>query len=201
MKLIAGLGNPGAEYAFTRHNVGWMVVDQLAALLASPGCPSSPSNKFGGEFFLFRGVALLKPHTYMNLSGVSVRQVFDFYKMQCDEVLVVCDDVALPFGKLRIRAKGSAGGHNGLASVLGALGALEVPRLRVGVGGAPCGGEMRNWVLGHFHDEEADAFPELLARCADAVKVWLDEGISRAMNMVNAREKKEAPPAADGAHE
>ena len=188
MKLIAGLGNPGYEYVYTRHNIGWLIVDHMASLKNLP----SPSKKFGGEFWMagtIQGTALLKPHTWMNLSGISVREVFDFYKMNTEDILIICDDVALPFGKLRIRAKGSAGGHNGLASIIGALGTLEIPRLRVGVGNKPDGGNMRNWVLGHFSNIDNDELPVLLDKAAEASLLWAEEGIEKAMNVVNVKNR------------
>jgi PTH1 family peptidyl-tRNA hydrolase len=182
MRLIVGLGNPGFEYVFTRHNIGWLIVDHVVSLKNA----ASPTWKFGGEFWgASKGLALLKPHTWMNLSGKSVREASDFYKMNTEDILIICDDVALPFGKLRIRAKGSAGGHNGLASIIGALGTLEVPRLRVGVGNKPNGGNMRNWVLGHFANEERDELPTLIDKAAEAALIWANEGIEIAMNVTN----------------
>jgi PTH1 family peptidyl-tRNA hydrolase len=190
MKLIVGLGNPGFEYVHTRHNIGWLIIDDIL----SRGNTGIPSRKFGGEFWLSgtsKRLALLKPHTWMNLSGKSVREVFSFYKMNAEDVLVVCDDVALPFGNLRIRAKGSAGGHNGLASILGALGTLEIPRLRVGVGNKPDGGDLRNWVLGHFPDEDKDKILALIDKAAEAALMWAEEGIEKAMNVINIRNRKQ----------
>ncbi|MCL1875166.1 MAG: aminoacyl-tRNA hydrolase [Synergistaceae bacterium] len=187
MKLIVGLGNPGYDYVFTRHNIGWLIVDHIL----SQKNAGAPSKKFGGEFWILgntRGIALLKPHTWMNLSGLSAREAFDFYKINAEDILIVCDDVALPFGKLRIRTKGSAGGHNGLASVIGALGTLEIPRLRVGVGNKPVGGNMRNWVLGHFPEENKDDLPALIDKAAEAALLWAEEGIEKAMNVVNAKQ-------------
>jgi len=186
MKLIVGLGNPGYDYVYTRHNIGWLIIDHIL----SQKNAGAPSRKFAGEFWLIgisQRIALLKPHTWMNLSGKSVREVFDFYKMNAEDILIVCDDVALPFGKLRIRTKGSAGGHNGLASVIGALGTLEIPRLRVGVGSKPTGGNMRNWVLGHFTDENKDEMPALIDKTAEAALLWAEEGIEKAMNIVNVK--------------
>jgi len=186
MKLIVGLGNPGYEYVYTRHNIGWLIVDHISSLENA----SSPLKRFGGEFWLTgttRGIALLKPHTWMNLSGKSVREVFDFYKLDVEDILIICDDVALPFGKLRIRAKGSAGGHNGLASIIGAIGTIEVPRLRVGVGNKPGGGNMRNWVLGQFSDNDENEIPALLDKAAEVAYIWANEGIDKAMNVANVR--------------
>jgi PTH1 family peptidyl-tRNA hydrolase len=187
MRLIVGLGNPGFDYVYTRHNIGWLVVDHI--LTHKNAGPLS--KKFGGEFWMTgsHGIALLKPHTWMNLSGKSVREVFDFYKMSAEDILIVCDDVALPLGKLRIRAKGSAGGHNGLASVIGALGTLEIPRLRVGVGNKPTGGDMINWVLGHFPNEVKDDLPILIDKAAQSALIWAEEGIEKAMNITNVKNR------------
>ena len=190
MKLIVGLGNPGYEYVFTRHNIGWLIVDHIASLKNN----NSPSMKFNGEFWMgtSRGTALLKPHTWMNLSGLSVREAFDFYKLNVEDILIICDDVALPFGKLRIRTKGSAGGHNGLASIICALGTTEVPRLRVGVGSKPGSGNMKNWVLGHFAENDRDELPSLMDKTSEAALIWAEDGIDKAMNVVNVKDKAPA---------
>lgn len=149
--------------------------------------------KFSGEFWLIGGAsfgfALLKPHTWMNLSGQSLREVFNFYKLELDEVLIICDDVAQPFGQMRVRSKGSAGGHNGIASIIGALGSLDVPRLRIGVGQKPKGGDLRNWVLGRFSGSEDEAIPEILDKAAEAAMIWVKDGIDKAMNFANIRIK------------
>lgn len=179
MKLIVGLGNPGEEYAFTRHNMGWISVDHLV-LRNSLG---KPQLKFRGEFWRAAHSILLKPLTFMNLSGESVREAFDFYKMAPEDVLIIYDDLALPYGKLRLRAQGSAGGHNGLASILGALGTLRIPRLRIGLGSAP--GSMVSRVLGHLNAQERDLLPAVLDRVEDAVEAWLSMDIQRAMSHVN----------------
>ena len=182
MKLIAGLGNPGEEYAFTRHNMGWLSVDHLV-LRRGLGVPQL---RFRGEFWKDGGLILLKPLTWMNLSGESVREVFGFYKMEPEDVLIIYDDLALPYGRLRLRARGSAGGHNGLASILGALGTLEVPRLRIGLGGRGGASEsMIGRVLGRLTREEQDALPDILDQVEAAVGAWLDLDIQRAMSRVN----------------
>ena len=129
-------------------------------------------------------VILLKPLTFMNSSGIAVSEAVNFYKIELSDILIVYDDMALPFGKLRLRAQGTAGGHNGLISILGALGDLHVPRLRIGIGHPP--GSMINYVLGHFPPEEHDQLPKVIARAADAVDVWLKHDIQRAMTIVNA---------------
>ena len=134
-------------------------------------------------------VILLKPLTFMNSSGIAVSEAVNFYKIELSDILIVYDDMALPFGKLRLRAQGTAGGHNGLISILGALGDLHVPRLRIGIGHPP--GSMINYVLGHFPPEEHDQLPKVIARAADAVDVWLKHDIQRAMTIVNAEPSEE----------
>ena len=180
MKLIAGLGNPGEQYAFTRHNMGWLCVDFFAANKHL----GSPQEKFHGEFWKDNGVIFLKPLTFMNASGISVSEAVNFYKIELSDVLIIYDDLALPFGKLRMRAQGSAGGHNGLASIIGALGDLHIPRLRIGIGKAP--GSMINYVLGHLEQEEREQLPKILDRVELAVNAWLNEDIQKAMTLVNA---------------
>jgi PTH1 family peptidyl-tRNA hydrolase len=187
VKLVAGLGNPGQEYAYTRHNMGWAVIDHWVRERALGG----PVSKFRGEFWRDRDFVLLKPLTFMNLSGLAVREAFDFYKMELSDVLVVYDDIALPFGQLRLRGKGSAGGHNGLASVVACLGTFSVPRLRVGIGNSVSGNRI-NWVLGHLSDEEMKAFPGIVANAAEGVEAWASLGLERAMSKVNAAPKPDA---------
>jgi PTH1 family peptidyl-tRNA hydrolase len=185
VKLVAGLGNPGQEYVYTRHNMGWAVIDHWVRERSLGG----PVSKFRGEFWRDRDFILLKPLTFMNLSGMAVREVFDFYKLEPSDVLVVCDDVALPFGRLRLRGKGSAGGHNGLASVIACLGTLSVPRLRIGVGNSVSGKRI-DWVLGHLPGEEMKALPDVLADAADAAEAWASLDLERAMSRVNAKDRE-----------
>lgn len=187
MRLIAGLGNPGQEYAFTRHNMGWLAVDHLVLRFDL----GRPQMKFRSEFWRTRDSILLKPLTFMNLSGAAVREAFDFYKLTPADVLVIYDDLALPYGQLRLRATGSAGGHNGLASVLSVLGTLDVPRLRIGLGDAP--GSRVGRVLGHLTRAETDALPTVLDDVERAVDAWLSLDMQRAMSRVNVpRKEKEA---------
>ncbi|MDR2176305.1 MAG: aminoacyl-tRNA hydrolase [Synergistaceae bacterium] len=185
MKLVAGLGNPGQEYVYTRHNMGWAVIDHWVRERSLGG----PVSKFRGEFWRDRDFILLKPLTFMNLSGLAVREAVGFYKLEPSDVLVICDDIALPFGRLRLRGKGSAGGHNGLASVIACLGTLAVPRLRVGVGDSVSGNKI-NWVLGHLPGEEMKALPGLLADAAEGAEAWASLGLERAMSRVNAKDRE-----------
>lgn len=181
MKLIAGLGNPGTEYAFTRHNMGWLCIDHLVVNHNL----GKPSHDFHGELYKWheKNTLLLKPLTYMNSSGISVSEAVNYYKIALDDILIIYDDMALPFGKLRMRAQGSAGGHNGLISILGSLGDIHVPRLRIGIGKAPS--SMINYVLGHFSDDERNEFPGIMDRAEDAVNAWLEGDIQKAMTIVN----------------
>lgn len=183
MKLVVGLGNPGQEYVYTRHNMGWAVVDHIAR---NRGL-GNPVSKFRGEFWRDRDVVFFKPLTYMNLSGMAVREVFGFYKMEPSDVLVVYDDVALPWGQLRLREKGSAGGHNGLASIIACLGTPEVPRLRIGIGNTE--GSRVKWVLGHLSGEEMNELPDILNNAAEGAETWLTLDPERAMSRVNVKRK------------
>lgn len=187
-RLVVGLGNPGFEYALTRHNVGFMVLDELAEALGVSlsvehplGLWSPPALKGTGQ------VVLLKPMTYMNLSGKAVSFLARRMGLAPSQVLVVYDDMSLPFGRLRLRGSGSAGGHRGMASVIGALGTPEVPRLRVGIGSPPPGVDASTYVLSSFSEEEMEALPEVLERACRAVELWLEESLDKAMSLVNGR--------------
>ena len=183
--LITGLGNPGSAYAATRHNIGHEAVRHFAK---RHGLKFSKVSKVSGE--LAQGqvqgtkVVLLLPLTYMNSSGESVRRCFNYFKPQLEKTLVVSDDVALPFGALRLREGGSAGGHNGLKSVEQHLGTQEYPRLRIGVG-RPEGEVLADYVLGQFAPEEKRGLPEVLEKAASVLEVWMAQGIKAAMNSVN----------------
>ena len=184
MKLIVGLGNPGQKYAGTRHNIGFEVVDYLAA---APGCTPFREKfeafvaelKEGGE-----SVLLVKPLTFMNLSGRAVRAVIDFYKLPIDQMLVICDDFNLPLGKLRIRTKGSHGGQNGLRNIQDQLGTNEYARLRIGVG-QPGPGEAVDHVLSKFKPGERKAVEDAIAQAAQAALTWIRHGTEAAMNRFN----------------
>ena len=194
MRVVVGLGNPGKAYEGTRHNVGFAVLDALAD---APGT-SRFQNRFEALVAeLTEGtekVLLVKPQTYMNLSGRSVRQVLDFYRLEPKDLLVVCDDVHLPLGKLRIRAKGSHGGHNGLRDIQAHLGTQEYPRLRIGVGAAEKE-SMVGHVLGRFKPSEQAVIQEALQTALQAVVVWITQGVDVCMNRFNADSKeKESEP-------
>lgn len=184
--LLVCLGNPGDKYENTRHNVGFMVADEVAERQKKP----IQRLKFKAltNILTISGekVLVMKPITYMNLSGEAVRQAADFYKIPPDHVLVVSDDTALPVGRLRIRVKGSAGGHNGLKNIIRHLGTDQFPRLRVGVGEKPHPDyDMADWVLGKFVGEDKKAIETAVKRAADAIECILAEGIDQGMGKFN----------------
>ena len=184
--LLVCLGNPGDKYENTRHNVGFMVADEIAERQKKP----IQKLKFKALTNLFtisgEKVLVMKPITYMNLSGEAVRPAADFYKISPDHILVVSDDTALAVGRLRIRLKGSAGGHNGLKSIIQHLGTDQFPRLRVGVGEKPHPDyDLADWVLGKFQGEDKKAIDAAVKRAADAVECILSEGLDRAMGKFN----------------
>src|SRR5581483_2285775 len=184
MKVVVGLGNPGPKYAGTRHNVGFEVIDYLAA---APGCSTFRERFEALVAELKEGdetVLLVKPLTFMNLSGRSVRAVLDFYKLAVEQVLVVCDDFNLPLGKLRVRAKGSHGGQNGLRNIQEHLGTDAYARLRIGVG-QPDPGEAVDYVLSRFKPGERPVVEEAVATAAQAVLTWVRSGTEACMNRFN----------------
>jgi peptidyl-tRNA hydrolase, PTH1 family len=185
MRVVVGLGNPGSKYRGTRHNVGFAVVDALAE---APGAGRFQS-RFGAEVAeLHEGgekVLLVKPQTFMNLSGRCVRELVDFYQLPLEHLLVVCDDINLPLGKLRFRARGSHGGHNGLRDVQSHLGTTEYSRLRIGVD-APPEDEAVDHVLSRFRPSERPVIEEALATAVQAVAQWWVKGIDHCMNQYNA---------------
>jgi PTH1 family peptidyl-tRNA hydrolase len=161
--------------------MGWLAIDHMVQARSL----GNPVSKFRSEFWRDRDFVLLKPLTWMNLSGMAVREVFDFYKMELSDVLVICDDIALPYGQLRLRGRGSAGGHNGLASVIACLGAIEVPRLRIGVGDTE--GDRISWVLGRLSTEEMTKLPDILDDVVRGAEAWSTLDIERAMSRVNVK--------------
>ncbi|MEM1444726.1 MAG: aminoacyl-tRNA hydrolase [Planctomycetota bacterium] len=189
MKLIVGLGNPGPQYAQTRHNAGFMALDALArrhgltgergkfhALALEGAIPA------GGSL---HRVALLKPITFMNRSGLSVGEARAFFKVEVENILVLVDDVALPTGNLRLRASGSAGGHNGLKDIERVLGTRDYPRLRIGIDRAPGRIPQVDYVLGKFSEAESDALAPALTRSCEVIESWLAEGVVKTMARFN----------------
>lgn len=186
--LVIGLGNPGKEYAETRHNIGWKVIDRCLARHGAEASKRAFESRYafvqraaaGGE-----QVGFVKPETFMNLSGEAARGFADFYKVPVERTLVVCDDLALACGRLRLRAGGGSGGQKGLASVIRHLGTEAFPRLRVGVGPPPAHMDAADWVLGRFGEEERPLIEAATERAADAVRMWLFEGFEKAASVYN----------------
>ncbi len=185
MWLVVGLGNPGREYAATRHNIGFMVLDELARRWSLENWRS----KFGGELAQKNEVVVLKPMEYMNLSGGAVQRAGQFYKIPPKETLIIHDEIDLDFGRLKVKVGGGHGGHNGLRSITENIGA-EFVRVRCGVG-KPIGGKEKTvgYVLGGFSREEQKELPFLVGEAADAVQLILDQGTTAAMNWVNTDQK------------
>jgi len=191
IRLVAGLGNPGSEYAATRHNIGFMVVDQLAAQFGSTWEKSVPQAREDALSAKCGAVLLIKPMSFMNRSGYPLFTVAQFYKIEPQQILIVLDDLALPLGRLRLRARGGPGGHNGLESIIVQFGTEEIPRLRVGIGQAPREGYV-DYVLSRFFDEEKPLVRSTIGRAVDAVKCAIDNGLVSAMNTFNKTETEEA---------
>jgi PTH1 family peptidyl-tRNA hydrolase len=185
MKVIVGLGNPGREYARTRHNIGFMVLEAFKRDLSLP----VDRNRFHAVMTEGRlnseKIVLVAPQTFMNLSGNSVREVRSWFRVETDHMIVVLDDMDLPFGTLRMRGSGSAGGHNGLSSIIEQLGTSNIPRLKIGIG-RPQSAAVGH-VLSRFSADEEAALPDLIARSVDAIKLWISQGIITAMNEVNRK--------------
>jgi peptidyl-tRNA hydrolase, PTH1 family len=197
MKLVVGLGNPERSYTGTRHNVGFEVVDQLANRLGwtKPGdFDRVAKTKFDG--LAFDGVVgseklvLLKPLTYMNLSGKSVQAAMAFYQLAPADIMVVLDDLALPVGRLRLRGSGSSGGHNGLKDIERALATNQYPRLRIGIDPAPPRVAGKDYVLGKFTPEQRVLLEPAIGRACGAIVTWIDKGIDVAMNQFNVADEK-----------
>ena len=204
MKLIVGLGNPGREYIGTRHNIGFEVLDKLATklgLVLKPGdfdrfartnfdglTLDGPAVFASGEQ---ERVLLLKPMTFMNLSGRSVQAARAFYQLSPDQLMIVLDDVALPAGKIRMRASGSTGGHNGLRDIERALGSGDYPRLRVGIDSPPPRVPQKDYVLAKFSEEQRRRIDPAIDRAAEALLTWIEKGITPAMNVFNASDESE----------
>jgi peptidyl-tRNA hydrolase, PTH1 family len=184
-RLIVGLGNPGREYAQTRHNAGFMVVDALARKWSVP----ESRKRFKSELAEVRRgdtrIVLQMPQTFMNASGVALREAVNWYKVSPENILIVVDDLDQPFGQLRIRARGSAGGHNGLSSIFQQLGTTEISRLRIGIGRSRAA--TISHVLSKFSQEERAQMDDVIANAVDAVELWLEKGVTEAMNAVNGQ--------------
>ncbi len=189
IRLVVGLGNPGARYECTRHNVGFRAVDHWVDGAGASWERAPVGKGEAAKASLPDGdVRVVKPHTFMNLSGDMVQPVAHYYRIEAGQILVVSDDLDLPLGKLRIRLKGSAGGQNGLKSVLERLGTKDVPRLRMGIGPRSPGVDAASFVLGKFRSEDKDAVEAMILRASEAIDMICRDGIERAMNVFNAEE-------------
>jgi PTH1 family peptidyl-tRNA hydrolase len=185
IRLVAGLGNPGAEYAATRHNIGFMVVDRFAAQIGS-NWDRSP--KWEALTAKCGDVLLAKPLSFMNRSGHPLFAIAQFYKIEPQEILIVLDDFALPLGRIRIRSEGGTGGHNGLESIIVQFGTDKIPRTRIGIGEAPSEGSV-DYVLSRFFEEEKPLVRSTIDRAVEAVKWAIDKGLVSAMNNFNKTEE------------
>jgi PTH1 family peptidyl-tRNA hydrolase len=187
MYIIVGLGNPTDKYQATRHNIGWDAVTRLSDDYRIPLDFKKHKAVCGKGYIEGEKVILAQPMTYMNLSGESVRELVDFYKVTPEEVIVIYDDISLEVGQLRIRKKGSAGGHNGMKSIIAHLGTDEFPRIKVGVGDKPQGWDLADHVLSHFPKEDQETVRDALKATSDACKMIITEGIEPAMNQYNSK--------------
>lgn len=187
MYLIVGLGNPGTEYAATRHNIGFDMVTYLSDSYHIPLRSRENKAIVGKGMIGGQKVMLAQPQTYMNLSGESVRALLDYYKMDIDELIIIYDDISLPVGQIRVRPKGSAGGHNGIKNIIQHLRTEEFVRIRIGVGAKPEGGDLVKHVLGRFSREEDGMIRDVFALAEEALEALLDGDVAAAMNRVNGR--------------
>ena len=185
MKLIVGIGNPGPEYDGTRHNIGFSVLDELASRCGAPVTKSRFGGLTGQGILSGTRLFLLKPLTFVNLSGSAVAQALSFYKIEIDSLLVICDDADLEPGRLRMRPEGSSGGHNGLKSIASRLGTTGFPRLRIGIGRSSDRDDLTGHVLGRFKKSELDTVRKAIMLAAEATEVWATSGVEEAMNRYN----------------
>lgn len=184
MKIIVGLGNPGEKYLKTRHNFGFMIIDRLAQQLEMVCNQKKFQSFFCKKTVEQEEIILLKPQTFMNLSGVAVREAVDMYKCALQNLMVVCDDLDLPLGKIRIRRNGGCGGHRGLESIAAGLGSTGFSRLKVGIG-RPTVGDPGSYVLSMFSREEEAVAAETIEKACLALRTWIFEGIEACMNKFN----------------
>ena len=185
MYLIIGLGNPGTEYAATRHNIGFDMVTYLSDKYRIPLRGKEGRAIVGKGFIEGQKVMLAQPQTYMNLSGESVRALVDFYKLTEEELVIIYDDISMPVGQVRIRPKGSAGGHNGIKSIIQHLGTQEFPRIKIGVGDKPANGDLVKHVLGRFGKEEDARIRDVFELAEKGLLAMLQGDLAAAMNQVN----------------
>lgn len=199
MKIIIGLGNPGMKYAGTRHNIGFDTVTALADKYNIKINNKKFNGLIGDGFIGGEKVLLVQPQTYMNLSGECVGQIADFFKIEPENLIVICDDINLDTGRLRIRAKGSAGGHNGLKNIIAHLGTEAFPRIRVGVGEKTEGWDLADYVLARFSKDDEPVMREAIKNAVGAVETWISDDIGTAMNRfnINPNPKPKKKPASE----
>jgi peptidyl-tRNA hydrolase, PTH1 family len=185
MKLIVGLGNPGAQFERTRHNIGFEIIDALSERLQTPLTQSKFKGVFGTYHYNGEKIILLKPLTYMNLSGECIVPLMDYYDIPDENLLVIYDDLDLPVGKIRLRQKGSAGGHNGIKSTIAHLGTQNFNRIRIGIDRPNAGMSVPDYVLGKFSKEEWDKMQDVMKSCIDACESWMDKPFIEVMNEFN----------------
>lgn len=187
MFVIVGLGNPGKKYEKTRHNMGFLAIDKLAKQHDIKINKLKHKALVGDGFISGRKALLVKPQTYMNLSGESVREIVDYYDVDPEELIIIYDDFDLETGAIRIRKKGSAGSHNGMKSIIGQLQSKDFPRIRIGIGKSGGGAEWKNFVLGKTSKQDEKLIEDAVERTADAVACILEKGIDKAMNEYNVK--------------
>lgn len=202
MKIFVGLGNPGREYASTKHNVGFMLADRLARELSAPDWHESFRALIAAAYVGGEKILLVKPQTFMNLSGEAVRPILDYYKVETEELIVAHDDMDIPLGTIRLRAKGSSGGHRGAQSIIDHLGgATNFARVRIGVGRPPEHWSVNGHVLSPFSEEDRKLIDEAIERLVPAVQSIVTDGIEYAMNKYNPKKKKAVAPSTIEAEE
>lgn len=196
MYIIAGLGNPGKQYEGTRHNIGWQVIDALAEKHGIRVLENKFRGLIGKGIINGEKVILVKPLTYMNLSGECIGELVNYFKIdETCELIVIADDISLDVGFIRMRKKGSAGGHNGLKNIIAHLGHENFIRMKMGVGDKPAGYDLADYVLGHFNKKENEILAESKKNAVLAIETILSDGIDKAMNLYNTKKEKKAPKA------
>ncbi|WP_178625541.1 aminoacyl-tRNA hydrolase [Frisingicoccus sp.] len=189
MYLIAGLGNPSKNYEGTRHNIGFTMIDAIGEKFGIDVTTKKHKALVGRGIIDGMRVILAKPQTYMNLSGESIREIADFYKIEPENIIIIYDDISLDVGRLRIRKKGSAGGHNGIKNIIAHLGTQEFPRIKVGIGNKPEGWDLADYVLSKYSKAEQEALKEASDDVIGAVRLMIMDDIDAAMNRYNAKKR------------
>ncbi|MBQ1274618.1 MAG: aminoacyl-tRNA hydrolase [Cellulosilyticum sp.] len=190
MKLIVGLGNPGMQYAATRHNIGFEVIDSIAETYNISVMKNKYKALIGDGTIGGEKVILMKPQTYMNLSGEAVKACMDFHKISNEDLIVIYDDISLEVGQLRLRKSGSAGGHNGIKNIIAQLGTQEFPRIKFGVGEKPAGWDLANYVLGRFSEEDMKIIGPRVGDAVKATEMIVRDGVEKAMNNYNNKVRR-----------